>query len=50
MYRDEEGGIVTRVTTVQRQWSSLVHEIAEGFDYEAAIVYLARYCVHKALM
>jgi protein transport protein SEC23 len=42
--------MITRVTTVERWWSSNVHEIVEGFDFEAAIVYLARYCVHKALI
>lgn len=41
---------MTRVITVEKRWSSEVHEIAQGFDQEAAIVYLARYCVHKALM
>lgn len=49
-YRDDEGGLVTRITTVQKQWSSQVHEIVQGFDQEAAIVYLARYSVHKALI
>jgi hypothetical protein len=24
-YRDDDGNLVTRVTTVQRQWSSQVH-------------------------
>lgn len=49
-YRDDDGSLVTRITTAQRNWSSEVHEIVQGFDQEAAIVYLARYCVHKALM
>lgn len=42
--------MATRVITTQRKWSSAVHEIAAGFDQEAAIVYLAKYCVHKSLM
>ena len=49
-FRDDEGHLVTRISTVQRNWSSEVHEIVQGFDQEAAIVYLARYCVHKSLM
>jgi protein transport protein SEC23 len=49
-FRNDAGKVITRVTTVERTWSSQVHEIAQGFNSEAAIVYLARYCVHKALI
>jgi hypothetical protein len=49
-FKNEEGALMTRVITVEKKWSSEVHQIAQGFDQEAAIVYLARYCVHKALI
>lgn len=40
----------TRITTVQKEWSSIVPKISEGFDQDAAIISLARLCVHKSLM
>lgn len=49
-FRNESGDLVTRVLTTQKQWSSMVPKIAEGFDQDAAIVFLARLCVHRALM
>jgi len=48
-YRNRSGEYITRITTLQRQWSDRVDAIAEGFDEEAAAVYLARMCVNKAL-
>ena len=37
------------MTTVRRAFSSQVQEIVEGFDEEAAAVFLARQCVNKML-
>ncbi len=48
-YRNRQGHTVVRVTTVRREWSSRVHEIADQFDNEAAIVLLAKLCVNKVL-
>ena len=50
VYRNENGDISTKITTVQKPWSSVVPKIAESFDQDAAIVFLARLCVHRALM
>ena len=41
---------MTRVTTVRKLWGDGIEQIAYGFDKEAAIVYLARMCMHKALV
>jgi hypothetical protein len=48
-YRNRSGEYVTRITTVERQWSDRIEAIADGFDEEAAAVYLARMCINKAL-
>ena len=49
-FRHENGDMSVRMVTVQKNWSSMVPKIAEGFDQEAAIVFLARLCVHRALI
>jgi protein transport protein SEC23 len=49
LYRNSVGELITRVTTVQREWSSINQQIIEGFDEEAAAVYLGRHCVNKML-
>lgn len=43
------GELVTRVTTVKKEWSGQTNAIIQGFDEEAAAVYLARQCVNKML-
>lgn len=37
------------MSTVRKEWSSQPQRIIEGFDEEAAAVYLARMCVNKML-
>lgn len=40
---------MTRVTTLKKEWSNLNIKIIEGFDEEAAAVFIARQCVNKML-
>ena len=49
IFRTSQGELVTRVTTCQKEWSTNIEQIVQGFDEEAAAVYLARHCVNKML-